>query len=131
MLGGTGPGAAAPPDHSCPAPLPLPLTPAVLAELSDIVDLPERAAAVEELMQDDTALVGLGRWGGKWGGSAGPATGLAMCSPPLSACACICFFCWSKRRPSQPPPSSAQVRAYEGLTVLEGTATNVKEAWRR
>lgn len=30
---------------------------AVLAELSDIVDLPERAAAVEELMEDDSALV--------------------------------------------------------------------------
>ncbi|KAI8473445.1 MAG: hypothetical protein J3K34DRAFT_410769 [Monoraphidium minutum] len=51
---------------------------AVLAELSDIVDLPDRAAAVEELVQDDGQLVA----------------------------------------------------AYEGLTVLEGTAANV-EAWRR
>ncbi|KAI8463893.1 MAG: component of the exocyst complex [Monoraphidium minutum] len=52
---------------------------AVLAELSDIVDLPDRAAAVEELVADDSQLVA----------------------------------------------------AYEGLTVLEGTAANVKEAWRR
>ncbi|GBF89218.1 exocyst complex component Sec6 [Raphidocelis subcapitata] len=52
---------------------------AVLAELSDIVDLPARAAAVEQLVGDDTSLVA----------------------------------------------------AYEGLTVLEGTAANVKEAWKR
>lgn len=32
-------------------------SPAVLAELSDIVDLPDRAAAVEELMADDAQLV--------------------------------------------------------------------------
>lgn len=37
--------------HTCPA---------VLAELSDIVDLPERAAAVEELLADDAQLVGGG-----------------------------------------------------------------------
>jgi hypothetical protein len=32
--------------------------------------------------------------------------------------------------PTHPRPTR-QVRAYEGLTVLEGTAANVKEAWRR
>ena len=32
----------------------------MLAELSDIVDLPDRAAAVEDLMADDRQLVGAG-----------------------------------------------------------------------
>ncbi|WIA31171.1 hypothetical protein OEZ86_001178 [Tetradesmus obliquus] len=52
----------------------------VLEELGDIIDLPMRAAAVEELM------------------NAG---------------------------------DGGMVAAFEGLTVLEGTANNIKEAWRR
>ena len=52
----------------------------VLDELGDIIDLPMRAAAVEELLQSD---------------------------------------------------NGGLVAAFEGLTVLEGTANNIKEAWRR
>lgn len=52
----------------------------VLEELGDIIDLPQRAAALEALLT----------------GAPG-----------------------------------ALVTAFEGLTVLEGTANNVKEAWRR
>lgn len=33
--------------------------------------------------------------------------------------------------PPPPPTKNKQFAAYEGLTVLEGTAANVKEAWRR
>jgi hypothetical protein len=53
----------------CLAPLPAspPHPPAVLAELSDIVDLPDRAAAVEDLMEDDGQLVGVGGGGCGWG----------------------------------------------------------------
>lgn len=52
----------------------------MLDELGDIIDLPMRAAAVEDLLQSG---------------------------------------------------DEGLVAAFEGLTVLEGTANNIKEAWRR
>lgn len=94
------------------------LSPAVLAELSDIVDLPDRAAAVEELMADDAQLVRV----------------LILQShhcPAWLRCAAAArplLFIHPGNTVTCP---RLQVQAYEGLTVLVGTAANVKEAWRR
>ncbi len=57
----------------------------MLEELADIIDLPVRAAAVEEMLEDSNFMI----------------HGSGLC------------------------------RAFEGLTVLDGTANNVQEAWNR